>query len=182
MSSLGLGRRQFLKLGFWGTVALGGVSTTALLTGCSSAPVAQGYRLLRAGDVALLTALLPVVLKGALPEGEARQAAVTETLHSLDSLAFHSSVEAHKQVRQLFDLLTFAPSRWLVAGVHSDWPDASEADVEKFLLGWRSSRVGLLRGAYAALVQMIEMSWYLLPQSWPAIAYVPPRKVVEGAV
>lgn len=171
-------RRIFLKLGLWSGLALGTVSTTALLAGCSNPPSAKGYRLLREGDITLFRALIPAVLEGALPTGAARAQALDDTLHSLDQLLFYSSRSAHKQLKQLFDMLTFAPTRLLMARVGSDWSELPEADVAAFLKRWKTSSLGMLRGAYAAICQMIEMSWYLQPQSWPAIGYAPPRKVL----
>ncbi len=173
-----LGRREFLRLGVWGTMALGTVSTAALLTGCSSTTAATGYRLLREADITLMRALIPVVLAGALPTGPAAAQATTDTLHSLDQTLFYSSRAAHKQVRQLFDLLSFAPTRMAMAGVSEDWAKAKPAAVSTFLQEWRDSRIGMLRAGYIGLVQMIEMSWYLQPQSWPATGYVPARRVL----
>lgn len=170
----GLSRRGFLRVGLWSTLGLATVSTTALLSGCSSATTASGFQFLREQDVNLFRALLPVVLKGALPEGQA----VDDTLHSLDGLLFYSSEAGHKQLRQLFDMLTFAPTRFLLAGVSHDWTNVDAEGVEAFLQRWRHSSVGMFRGAHKALLQMSEMSWYLLPQSWAAIGYAPPVKVI----
>lgn len=170
------GRRQFIKLGLWSGLALTTVSTTALLTGCSSAPSATGYRLLRDGDITLFKALIPVVLAGSLPTDATQAKAIDDTLHSLDQLLFYSSRAGHKQLKQLFDLLTFPASRVLVAGVSADWAGASAADVDAFLQRWKTSRVGMLRAGYKGLCQMLVMSWYLQPQSWPVIGYAPPAK------
>jgi hypothetical protein len=173
------GRRHFLKLGVWSGLALATVSGTALLSGCSS-PVASKFLLLRDGDVTLFKALLPVILAGALPDGEGRAKALDDTLHSLDELLYYSSVAGHKQLGQLFDLLTFAPTRLLTTGLGHGWDKASAADVDAVLQRLKNSRVAMLRSVYNGLLQMSEMSWYLQPQSWVASGYEHPVKIVEG--
>lgn len=173
--SINVGRRDFLRTGLFGAMALSTVSFSALLSGCASAPPAPGLRVLREGDMVVLRALMPVVLDGALPADASRERAVNETLQVLDGLLEASSRAGQQQVRQLFDLMTFAPTRRLVAGLQRDWAEASAAEVNDFLNGWRNSRVGMLRAGYLALTQMLTMSWYLQPRSWAAINYVPPR-------
>jgi len=174
------GRRQFLKLGVWSGLALATASTTALLSGCSSAPVASTFLFLRESDVTLFRALLPVTLAGALPAGDGAAKALDDTLHSLDELLYYSSAAGHKQLGQLFDLLGFAPTRYLTTGLGHGWAAASPADVDAALQHLKNSSVAMLRGIYNALLQMSAMSWYLQPQSWVAIGYEHPAKIVEG--
>lgn len=171
----GLTRRQFLRVGAAGSLALAAVSSTALLTGCSSPTVATGYRLLRDNDLKVLRALIPVVLAGELPEGEGRNAAVEETLHTLDSFLSGTSVASQKQLAQLFDLMSMPLTRYAVVGLSDDWDKASPADIASFLEHWRASRFELLRAGYVALTQTLNMMWYLQPRAWAAIGYVPPR-------
>ena len=167
-------RRQFLKLGFFGALALSTISATALLSGCSSPPAAQGFRLLRENDLTILRALLPVALAGELPaDATDRAAACDETLHTLDELIFCSSRAAHKQVAQLFDLLSLPVTRYTVAGLSDAWDKASPAAITQFLEKWRHSRWQTLRAGYLALTQIINMAWYFQPRSWAAIGYEP---------
>jgi hypothetical protein len=173
-------RRAFLRLGLWSGMGLATVSTTALLSGCSSPTTAQGFQFLRDGDVTLFRALIPAILKGALPEDATQAQAVDDTLHSLDGVLYYSSLAGHKQLQQLFDLITFPPTRLLLGGLGHSWDKASTADANAFLERWRGSSVGLLRSAHKGLLQMTEMSWYLQPRSWAAIGYVPPVKIVEA--
>lgn len=172
------GRRDFLRTGFWGAITLSTISfSSAALTGCASAPPATGLRVLRESDLVVLRALMPVVLDGALPVDDTREKVLSESLRLLDGLLEASSRAGQQQVRQLFDLLTFAPTRRVVAGLEHDWSRASSAEVGAFLDSWRGSRVSLLRSGYLALTQMITMNWYMQPRSWAAINYVPPRVV-----
>lgn len=173
----GVSRRQFLRVGFFGSVALSAISTTALLSGCSTPPVANGYQLLRDSDLKVLRALVPVVLAGELPKGEARSAAVEETLHTLDGFLTTTSESGQKQLAQLFDLMHMPVTRYTIVGLSNDWDEAAPADIAAFLEHWRASRFETLRAGYAALTQMLNMMWYLQPRSWAAIGYIPPHVV-----
>lgn len=170
-------RRQFLRVGVMGGLALSAVSGVALLSGCSTVPAARGFRFLRESDVVVLNALLPVLLAGALPEGEARAGAVSATVKTVDALVFGSSRAGQKQIAQLFDLLSLPATRYAVAGLHDDWPQASAQDINAFLQRWSQSRFQMLRAAYLGLCQIGNMAWYLQPRSWAAIGYEPPRLV-----
>ena len=172
------GRRDFLRTGFWGAVALSTLSTAALLSGCSSSPLQNGLQLFRQSDVKVLRALVPVVMAGELSGTAAQRAGeVDEAIAALDRFLFATSAAGRKQIHQLFDLLSFPLTRFTLAGLHRDWEQASPAEVEAFLVRWRDSRLQMLRGGYIALTQLINMVWYMQPRTWPAINYVPPRVV-----
>jgi hypothetical protein len=173
----GVTRRQFLRVGAMGALALSTVSLTALLSGCASSPRPQGFKVLRESDLAILRALAPVVLAGQLPAGEARPAALDDLLRTLDEFLAGSSAATQTQLGQLFDLLHMPVTRYAVAGLSSPWEEADRAALEKFLAHWRNSRFEMLRAGYGALTQMLNMMWYFLPQSWAAIGYVPPHVV-----
>lgn len=171
-------RRQLLRTGLFGTLALSLISTTALLTGCSSPPPAHGFRLLRDTDIKVLRALLPVVLASALPTDKTAANAIEETLHTLDSFLFTTSPGMHKQLAQLFDLLSMPATRYTVAGLRQDWDVAAADDIHAFLQRWSHSRVQMLRAGHIGLTQMITTSWYMQPRSWAAISYVAPRAMM----
>lgn len=173
----GVTRRQFLRVGAMGALALSTVSLTALLTGCASSPRPQGFKVLRESDLGILRALAPVVLDGQLPAGAAQAAAIDDLLRTLDEFLAGTSAAGQKQIGQLFDLLHMPATRYALAGLSSPWPEADRADLEEFLAHWRGSRFEMLRAGYGALTQMLNMMWYFLPQSWAAIGYVPPHVV-----
>lgn len=170
-----LSRRNFLKVGAMGALALSTVSATALLTGCASKPVATGFRLFRDSDLVVLRALLPVVLAGRLSANDVDSR--ERALHTLDEFLFSSSEAAHQQLGQLFDLLSMPATRYMVAGLSSSWAEASAADIQGFLERWKRSRFQMLRGGHIALTQMISMAWYLQPETWASIGYVPPKVI-----
>lgn len=178
----GLSRRQFLRVGTLGALALSTISATALLTGCASVPAATGFTVLRSNDLAILRALVPVVLAGQVPAGAAQAAAVDETLHTLDAFLAGTSAAGQKQLGQLLDLMHMPATRYALVGLSTSWEEADAAAIGKFLAHWRNSRFETLRAGYCALTQMLNMMWYLQPRSWAAIGYEPPRVVpAEGA-
>lgn len=156
-------RREFLKAGLAGGVLLN-------VAGCTR-PSAEG------GRQRVLQGVVPVILAGALPEGEARQAAITRAIASVDKAIAGLSLATQKEIGELFDLLAFAPTRILVAGVWSPWPEAGAESIGAFLERWRFSRFGLLNSGYAALHDLVFGAWYGHPDSWGAIGYPGPPKV-----
>lgn len=173
----GASRRQFLRVGALGSLVLSTLSLTALLTGCSSAPMAPGCKVLRETDLAILRALAPVILAGELPAGVEAKAAIEETLLTLDAFLASTSGPGQKQLGQLFDLMHMPATRYTVVGLSDAWEEASVADLTAFLEHWRNSRFETLRAGYVALTQMLNMMWYLQPRSWAAIDYAPPMVV-----
>lgn len=135
-----------------------------------------GPRFLLADDVPLVRRIAAVVLEGALPGPAAadRRAAMDEVVAAVDHIIGAMSPGVRADLRDLFDLLAFAPTRIVLAGLWSDWPDASAADVAAFFEGWRTSRLTLLRAAYGALHDIVTGAWYGNPRSWPAIGYAGP--------
>ena len=178
LQAAALSRRHFLKTGALGGMLLATGSTAALLTGCAQAQPATGYVFLRDAEITVLRAVIHSVLAGSLPEGKAQPAAMNHVLKSLDALLANSSIAVNDQIHQLFALLSMAPTRIAMAGVWSDWPDASRADIDAFLLRWRDSRLGLLRGAYLGLCKIINVAWYLLPESYAAVGYSAPVRTI----
>jgi hypothetical protein len=171
-------RRHFFRVGFMGALALSTASAVAVLAGCSTPPTAKGFRVLRDSDLKVLRALIPVVLAGAMPAGDAAKPLIEETMHALDAFIYGTSRAGHKQIGQLFDLLSMPATRYAVAGLHEDWDKSSVADITAFLERWKTSRFDMLRGAYTGVTQMIVMNWYMQPRAWTAINYIPPRVVV----
>lgn len=178
LQATALSRRHFLKTGAMGGMLLATGSAAALLTGCTQAQPSAGFVYLRDAELKVLRAVIPSVLAGTLPDGKDRPAAIDKTLLSLDQLLANSSIAVGDQIHQLFALLSMAPTRIAMAGVWSDWPDASPADIEAFLLRWRDSRLELLRGAYLGLCKIINVAWYLLPESYAAVGYSAPVRTI----
>jgi len=163
-----ISRRTLLKAGLAGSVLLGAGGVWYAAT---REPVAPG-RLDRATH-AMFAAIAPVILAGvALPQPSATGDIVAGVEIAYGGL----SAAAQKELGDLFGLLSFAPTRLVLTGV-SDWHQASQADVAAFLESWQRHRFALLRGAYAALHDLVLGAWYARPGSWEAIGYPGPPEV-----
>ena len=157
-------RREFLKTGLAGALLLN-------VAGCTRP--AQGN-----GRTVVLTALIPVFLAGVLPRGGAtRPELIARTVAGVDKAIVGLLLATQKEVGELFDLLSFTPTRMIVAGVWSPWPEASAEAIGRFLESWRNSRFDLLKSGYAALHDLIFGAWYARPDTWAAIHYPGPPKV-----
>jgi len=174
-----LDRRRFLKLGAAAPVALSASSLTALPFADAWASVdipPSELRFLEPSDVAILKALFPVVLAGAIPATfgpEDMEGMIRRIDGSLDRLAPFIKSE----LRLLFNLMDMAPVRALLARVWSPWETATEYDLNAFLDRWRESSIPQLRSAYAALHEMIMSAWYGEPASWERAGYAGPPEV-----
>ena len=173
-----LTRRQFIKAGIVGGAALtaAGLFYSRSLKEAPAGAVPQGLTL---PERAIIAALVPAILAGVLPAaGEARQKAIVQTVDGVGVAIAGLSAAAQKELAELFALLGFAPARVLLAGLWPRWEEASAADIAAFLQGWRTSRLGLLRSAYAALHDLVLGAWYGTPEAWPAIGYPGPPEIL----
>jgi hypothetical protein len=171
-----LSRRRFLQVGATGVVVLG---AAAWLNHEPDVP-AQGLRALNAREADLMRALAPVILAGMIPTDAAkRQTTLNEVVEAFDRGLAGMSLPVQAEVKQLLGLLTFAPSRALVAGIWKPWPEASEAEIRGFLLKWQGSRFVLLRAGYQALKQLMQACWFGNPNAWPAMGYALPARAKE---
>ncbi len=173
-----LTRRQFIKAGIVGGAALtaAGLFYSRGLKEAPAGAVPQGLTL---PGRTIIAAIVPAILAGVLPAaGEARQKAIVQTVDGVGVAIAGLSAAAQKELAELFALLGFAPARVLLAGLWPRWEEASAADIAAFLQGWRTSRLGLLRSAYAALHDLVLGAWYGMPEAWPAIGYPGPPEIL----
>ena len=173
-----LTRRTFLFAGLAGTAALAVASwLRGTREAAPDAALAAPRAALGTDATAVLTAVIPVFLDGALPSDPTPRAnAVRETVASVATAIAGLPPAAQHELSQLFSLLGFAPARIALARVGPSWREADRGDVAAFLERWRTSDFLLFRSAYAALHQLVFAAWYGNPASWPAIGYPgPPR-------
>jgi len=163
-------RRTFLKAGVGAALAL--VLGGGIYRATRSAPVPHPL-VLDADARAALGAIVPALLEGAWGPGNptALGAIVDDVQHAILGLPLASQAE----LRDLFGLLALAPARRLLTGIGGTWSGASPAAVHAFLQGWRTSPLGRLRAAYAALHDLVLGAWYAAPASWEAIGYPGPQ-------
>jgi hypothetical protein len=168
-------RRTFIFAGIAGATAL---ATAGWLRSRPDTPVVGASPTALDPDAyAVVAAVTPVFLDGALPARAAEAAAaVQETVTNVGLAIAGLPPAAQKELAQLFALLGLAPARIALARVSSPWQQASHQEISAFLESWRSSRFLLFHSAYAALHQLVYAAWYGNPASWPAIGYPgPPR-------
>lgn len=175
-----LDRREFLKIGVTGAALLGIGGVAASLSGCGGGktPPAKGYFFLRDADVALFTALNPVLLKG-MPLDDKDRA---EVLRRIDGALLYTDAPAQVEVLKLFDLLNAGLTRRLVTGVNVPWNEASEEQIEAFLARWRDSSVGLFNSGYRVFSKLAAVSYFCMPKSWQVSGYPGPLATMYKAV
>jgi hypothetical protein len=172
-------RRTLLKAGIAGGVVL--VLARWMVTSYSprESPEETGSALDSSART-IIAAIAPVLLEGALSDVDTSVEARAEVVAGVDRAVAGLPPGSRKELDQLFALLSFAPTRCLLAGVWSSWPDASRESVAAFLASWRDSRFTLLRSGYGALHQLILAAWYGNTRSWPAIGYPGPPSLEIG--
>jgi hypothetical protein len=164
-------RRQFIQTGIAGSLLL-------TFSGWFNQPFAAMPRRLSDNEREMLTAITAVFLDGALPKNsEARQKLVARTVDGISKAVAGLSLSTQKEIGELFGLLVLTPARRVLAGIGKPWREADANEIAGFLEAWRSSRLGLLQSAYAALHDLIFGAWYAQPDSWEAIGYPGPPEV-----
>ena len=165
-----LSRRTFIFVGAAGAAALAVARFVP-----RGGPAVDG---LGAHGVAVMTAVAPVMLAGALPADPAeRGVALQETLAGIERAVAGLAPRAQAELADLFSLLALAPARWSLARTSATWTEAATGDVEAFLARLRDSRIGVLRAAYDALHQLVMAAWYGNPRAWAALGYAGPPLV-----
>jgi hypothetical protein len=164
-------RRTFVKVGIAGATLF----ALARVGNGAPSPAASSYRLLDEKAAAMVRALAPVILAGALPEeGAPRERALSAIVLSFDRAASSVSPAAQREIADLFTFLDFPPTRVAVARLWSPIPESTPEELRAFLTRWRESRFELPQASYQALTQLIHASWYDLPEAWPAVGYPGP--------
>jgi hypothetical protein len=158
-------RRTLLKAGLAGGALLAAAGGVAIVAGRDA----------RDDRKAVLAAVVPALLDGALPAAVAeRDAAVRRCIDGVVAAIAGLAPASQTELEQLFTLLATTPGRRLLAGVPHAWKDADVAMVGAFLQSWRRHRFALFRGAYAALHDLVIGTWYADDAAWPGIGYAGP--------
>lgn len=165
-----LSRRTLLKVGVAGAATL----LLARWLYHPAPPRTDSRNALDPAARSIVAAIIPVFLDGALASDPQVTGARDETLAGVERAINGLPPATRQEISDLFSLLAFAPTRCLLAGIWSPWPEASAEAIESFLRRWRGSRFALLRSAYAALHQLVLSAWYAQPRAWPAIGYPGP--------
>lgn len=171
-----LDRREFLRAGIFGSALLAGGAGVASLSGCSSPSTpAEGFMHLRAADIEMLTPLIPVVLAGALANGNDD---IPRALQRLDALIDDVNPGNRGPLFQLYDVLQLGAFRWWTMGSWSHPNTLSDEHIDVGLGSWSRKQNSFARLAFNGLTQPLTMAWYTDPEVARSTGYPgPPRKV-----
>jgi hypothetical protein len=170
-TSVTMQRRSFLKLGV-GTaavLALAGGGIALLRPGLENGHLTPAGR-------AVFEAVGRAVLDGSLPiDAAQRRAALDAHLQRLDDAiaAFPAAVQS--ELSQLITVLAAAPGRVMLAGLRTDWPQASIQDIQTALNAMRYSSLALRQQAYHALRDLTNAAYYADLSTWALMGYPGPR-------
>lgn len=168
-----LSRRNFLKISAVSAATLSVLSLSAGLTGCSSEQASNGFLVLRTADLISLSAILPVLYKGAVTD-ESSKSALHATLQAIDNNLASFSPAMRKLTLQLFDTLNNPLTRGPLTGVWRDWEQATATQIQSFLQRWENSRFNLLKMGHNALLQIAMLAHYGQPSAWQHCGYPGP--------
>lgn len=162
-------RRRFVQVG------LASAALLALVRSLDRPAAAAGGWRVDEQTVGTMTALVPVILAGALPaQDEARARTVAVIVAEFDRLVGSLAPAVQEEIGELFSVLHFPPARIALAGLWNAVEESSADELRAFLMRWRGSRFQLQRASYRALTQITQAAWYGLSESWPSIGYPGP--------
>lgn len=163
-------RRTLLKLGLGATLLLAAAGGAVVMM----RPALSGGHL-RAGVREVMRGVALAVLDGVLPpESAARQAALDAHLLRLDATIAAFPASTQVELSQLLALLAAPPGRLALAGLSSDWTEASVAQIQNALQGMRVSSLALKQQAYHALRDLTNAAYFSDPSAWAYLGYPGP--------
>lgn len=158
-------RRTFLKRGLAGGALLlvAGVGV-ALIPGDRSLRPTGVLHVFSPTAFSVLAALAARVLKGT-------SANPVEIAMRVDSAVRRAPPETGKDLESALLLLENALPGLLLRGSPKPFSLLDADAQDRALIGWRDSRLVLLRGAYQGLRKLCLAAHYATPQSWPEVGY-----------
>ena len=167
-------RRRFIQAGLAGAAVLALARWIDRPLAAAPAP----HRFLDARGVRTVTALVPIVLAGALPTDEAaRRTAIAEVVTAFDRAVAGLAIPVQAEIGELFSFLHTAPLRVAFAGLWKPVAESTPTEIRDFLLRWRDSSFSLQRASYRALTQLLQAAWYGNSSSWASIGYAGPPAI-----
>lgn len=162
-------RRSLLKRGLVGGFLLTAASFTgiALLPGDKAMKATGKLFTIDAKNFPVLVAVAARVLSGTT-------ASPTDIAMKVDAALRYTSLESQKDMNAALMLLENALGGLFFRGKPSTFTDLDEKSQDAALLGWRDSKLVLLRSAYHALRKLCLAAHYATPQGWPDTGYPGP--------
>lgn len=166
-------RRTLLKLGAASAALLALAGGGAALW----RPGLDGARLSAAGR-SVFRAVARAVLDGSLSgDADVQRRELDGQLERLDATLAAFAPATRDELSLLLALLAGAPGRLALAGLRSEWSEATVADLQATLEAMRHSSLELRQQAYHALRDLTNAAWYADPSSWAQLGYPGPAQV-----
>lgn len=166
-------RRTLMTIGFGSAafLAIAGVGMSGWGPGVHD-------RRLTARGRTVLSAVALAVLDGSLPQAAAvRESVLAHHLDRIDAAVAAFPTHMQDELSQLLAALSSAPGRIVLAGLSTNWPDASVAEVQAALESMRLSSLVLRQQAYHALRDLTNATFYADPHTWRLLSYPGPLPV-----
>ena len=162
-------RRSWLRLGLAGAAVLAvGGGAVALVQ-----PAWQDGRLLPPGR-RVFTAMARAFLDDSLPAPPAQAAVLAALLSRVEALVAALPRHAPDELAQLLALLASAPGRTTLAGLGTDWDQASIPELQQALQAMRVSSLALRQQAYQALHDITGGAYFSDETTWQVLGYPGP--------
>jgi hypothetical protein len=163
-------RRQFILSG----IAL--AATASLGAGLSIWGWQQSQTADDSNRSVVLSALLPALLYGALPEDATLAVAELErTKTAIDDFLPFLPLRQQQELHQLFNLLANRITQLGLTGHLSSLSALTMQQRFALLDRWRDSYLGVLQQAYHGLRELLYGAYYGQPEHWQPISYQAPR-------
>ena len=175
-----LTRRQTLGLALLAVLARAGTAYAAPAATSAGLSAAKGeaFRVLQAEDAPLFAAIAGVILQHSLPANpQERALRIAEGVRGVDALIANLPPGVRGELRQVLDLLGFAPTRLLLTGAWRGWAESSSEQVTEALRNLSTSRFSLKRRIYQALHLLTGSSAFGAEWSWALVGYPGPPQV-----
>ncbi|MBV2130858.1 hypothetical protein [Arsukibacterium indicum] len=124
----------------------------------------------------VLSAVLPALLYGALPQDATLAAAeLARTKAAVNDYLAFLPLRQQQELHQLFNLLANRFSRLGLTGHLTQLVDLSIQQRLALLDSWRDSYLEVLQQAYHGLRALLYGAYYGQPEHWQLLAYTAPR-------
>lgn len=124
----------------------------------------------------VLSALLPALLYGALPQDATLAATeLNRTKTAISDFLPFLPLRQQQELNQLFNLLANRVTQLGLTGHVSTLADLSINQRLQLLSQWRDSYLALLQQAYHGLRELLYGAYYGQSEHWQALAYTAPR-------
>lgn len=175
-------RRQFIQKGLIGSALF---SLTPLISFAQSTPAfdkdsfkKHGFLFLDEEDIKFFKAICPIMLGQVSSKDQwPPEKIMFEVIKGVDYTIAGLPESTQSDLANLFKLLSFRPTRFLLTGVWSSWESASYDTINSAMDKWSGTGILMWRSAYDGLRKIVLSSWYATPTSWQALGYPGPPSI-----